>query len=45
MTPEAALAEHRNRSERRFNWLVAQGLLRPLREHEIAAVRQCRLEP
>ena len=45
MTPEAALAEHRKRAERRFNWLVGRGLLRPLRESEIAAVRQGRLAP
>ena len=44
MTSDAALQEHAKRSRRRFQWLVDQGLLRPMTEAEISHVRQMRLD-
>jgi hypothetical protein len=44
MAAEAALEEHRTRSQRRFAWAMEQGLLRPLSSKELARVRQLKLE-
>lgn len=44
MSPEAALKEHKTRSERRFRWALEQGFLRPLTASEVARVRELRLE-
>jgi hypothetical protein len=44
MSPGQASQEHRRRSERRFQWTLEKGLLRPLSPAEIAHVRTLRLE-
>ena len=44
MSPEAALKEHRTRSERRFRWALEQGYLRRLTDAEVSHVRELRLE-
>jgi hypothetical protein len=44
MNPESALQEHAKRSRRRFQWVLDQGLLRPLTEAEISQVRRLSLE-
>lgn len=44
MSPEEALPEHRKRSERRFNWALEQGLLRPLAPAEISRLREMDLK-
>ena len=42
MDPDAALAKHKTRNERRFRWTLDQGLLRPLTAREINRLRQLR---
>lgn len=44
MTPEAALMEHKKRTERRFQWAFDKGLLRLLKPNEIARLRQMWLD-
>lgn len=44
MTPEAALMEHRKRTERRFQWALDAGLLRPLSSSEVSYVKEKWLE-
>jgi hypothetical protein len=39
-----ALQEHRSRQQRRFEWTLQQGLMRPLSAAEVDRVRQLRLE-
>ncbi len=44
MSPEVAIEENRVRAKRRFQWLLDQGLLRPLRPAEVARVQEMWLE-
>ena len=44
MTSEAAIQENRARTKRRFEWVVDQGLLRPLSPAEVARVSEMWLE-
>jgi hypothetical protein len=44
MGPEAALLEHRKRSERRFEWAMQQGLVRCLTSDEVSRVSERRLD-
>ncbi|NUQ63342.1 MAG: hypothetical protein HUU20_12755 [Pirellulales bacterium] len=44
MTPEAALKEHRARTQRRFSWALEQGFVRPLTPAEVSRVRELQLE-
>ena len=44
MTPEAAVEENRIRAKRRFEWVLNQGLFRPLSPAEVARLREMSLE-
>lgn len=43
MTREAALEEHQRRAQRRFDWVVDRGLLRPMSPKEVQRVKQLAL--